>query len=127
MWVLLCQLILHETNPGVLVRGCAGCRENGNLAGAIDLLGQQIYLAAANLLAIGLVDKHVACIGCHVSVITHDLDPLRHGLLQGRCDGIRIIARDNDGADMLLGEARNERYLGSGVCRGRADLFELST
>src|SRR6266852_3131440 len=124
--VLRCQFLLHKADPGVLVRSCAGRRENRNLTGAIDLLGQQIHLAAANLLAIGLVDKHVARIGRHISVKTHDLDSLRHGLLQGRCDGIGIIARDDDGADMLLGEGRNERHLSSRVGCGRADLFELS-
>src|SRR5207248_888616 len=72
-----------------------------------------------------LVDKHIACIRRHIGVKTHDLDSLRHGLLQGWRDGIGSIARDDDGADMLLGETRDERHLGSGVGRGRADLFEL--
>src|SRR5579859_2446897 len=123
--VLRRQFILHEADPGVLVRGGAGCREYGDLACAIDLLGQQIDLAAANLFAIGLVDEHITRIGRDIGVIPHYLDPLRHGLFEGRRDSVGIIARDDDSADVLLGEARDERHLRGGIGRGRANLFEL--
>src|SRR6266566_4130163 len=78
------------------------------------------------VLLICLVDKDIACIWCYISIITHDLDSLRHRLFQCRCDSIGIISRNDDGADMLLGEGCNERHLCSGICRGRANLLELS-
>ncbi len=123
---VFCQFLLHEADPGVLVRRRTGCRENGDLTRAIDLLRQQIHLTAANLLAIGLVDKDVTRVGRDIGVIAYDLDALRHRLLERGCDGVGVIAGDNDGADMLLGEGGDERHLRGSVGRGRANLLELA-
>jgi len=63
--VVVHTLVSDELRQAVLTEG-------GRLEVAtIDLLGQQIHLATANLLTIGLVDKHVARIGCQRGVTTH--------------------------------------------------------
>ena len=76
------ELVLHELDPGVLVRRVRRRGEDRDLAALrADLLGQQLHLAAAEVLGGGLVDEEVTARGVGVRVVGDDLDAGRLGLL----------------------------------------------
>ena len=98
------QLGLHELDPGVLVRGVGGRRQDRDLAGVADLLGDQVDLDLGDAFGVGLVDEQVAAVGVGVGVEGHDLDAGVASLADGVAERRRVVRRDGDAADALLGE-----------------------
>src|SRR3954469_14443882 len=111
----LLQLLLHDLDPGVLVRRVGRRGQDRYLALAADLLGDELDLALADQLRGGLVDEHRAGVGRHVGVHADDLDPSLRGLLERRGDGVRVVAGADDRVRLLLGDRVDDGHL-----RGRA-------
>src|SRR3954451_17808844 len=106
------QRLLHHLDPGVLVRGVGGRREDRDLALVADLLGDRLDLVLADELRRDLVDEHAARVGRHVGVHAHDLDALLGRLLEGWRDGVGVVARDDDRVRLLLDGRVDDRDLG---------------
>ena len=90
------------------------------------MLGEQLDLAAADLLGAGLVDEEVAALLGGVGVVRHDLDALGPGLLERAADRVGVVGRDQDRVLALLGQRVDVGDLRGGGGVGRADLLGLA-
>src|SRR5690606_11335823 len=121
----LLQLVLHELDPRVLVRGVRGRRQDRNLALGADLVGEQLDLAAADVLGGRLVDEHVPAVGVAVGVVGDDLDVLGHRLLERPAHRVLVVGGDEDRVVPLLDERVDVGDLRGRRGVGRADLLGL--
>ena len=125
------ELGLHHLDPGVLVGRVGRRREDRDLAGAADLLRDQLELLGGDALGGGLVDEQVAALRVGVGVEGDDLDARVAGLADGVTDRLRVVGRDDEPVGTLLGDRVDEGHLAGGVVAGlgtdlldrRADLL----
>ena len=114
---------LHELDPLVLVGRRRGRREDRDLAGAVrgELAGP-VGEVDADAAEVDLVDEDVVGADGRARVEADDLDARGHGGLQGRCDLILAVGRDDDRVDALGGQVGDERDLEVRLRLVRADL-----
>ena len=109
-------------DPGVLVRGVGRRREDRDLAGVADLLGDQVDLDLRDARCVGRLDEDVAAVGAGVGVVRDDLDARVAGLADRVAQRGRVVRRDGDRADTLLGQRVDVADLPVGRTGGGADL-----
>src|SRR5699024_3026733 len=125
--ILVRSVLFHLLDPGVLVRRVRCRGQDGDLAGATDLVGDEVDLRAGDAVGVRLVDEQVAAFGVGVGVEGDDLDSGVLRLDERVADRRRVVRRDGDGADLLLGEGVDVAHLCVGGGLGGADLGERPT
>ena len=111
----LLQLVLHVADPRVLIRRRLRRRQDRDLPGVVQLLAQQVDLAAPQILGAGLGDEHLPAPGIGVRVVGDHLDPRAHRLLQRRAQRAGILRGHGDRRHVLLHQGIDVRHLPGGV------------
>jgi hypothetical protein len=115
------ELLLHVLDPLVLVGGVGGGGQDGDLAAAADLLGNQLGLDQGNVLGDDLADEDVAAVGIGIRVERDDLGAGGTGFAEGRADGVGVIGGNRDDVRAGLSLGVDERNLAGGGGFQRSD------
>src|SRR3954447_10613919 len=123
----LLELVLHELDPRVLVGRVGRGAQDRDVATAVtDLLGQQLHLAAPQVLRGGLIDEQITALRIGVGVIRDDLDALRARLVQRRHDRVGVVGRDDDRVLLLRRQRVDVADLRRSGRVRRSDALELA-
>ena len=116
------ELLLHHLDPGVLVRRVRRCREDRDLTGVADLLGDQVDLRLRDALCRRLVDEQVAALGVGVGVERDDLHSGVPRLVERVADRLGVVRRDDEPARRPAARGLDEADLRGRARLRRADL-----